>query len=156
MQALLILAAAAALLTDADVRGFVARQETAWNSGQLDRYFAGFTPDATFTDQAYVGDKPPVLYGTSTLADARAQARRALAKGPLREAGAVVRVEIAGTSARVTSRVSSAVATRAGARRLCATRVQTLVLASGRIRSKGQTDTYIRCSAGWPVPPAGG
>jgi len=137
-------------ITEADIRAFVARQEQAWNAGDLDRYFAGFTPDARFTDQAYVGDKPPVPYGTSTLAQARAQARRAAARGRTREAGEVRRIEIAadGASARVTSRVGSAVAADGKVRRLCASRVQTLTLAAGRLRSAGQTDTYVRCRGG--------
>ena len=156
---LLVLAAGPALaqpritdapITEGAVRAFVARQEQAWNAGDLDRYFAGFTPDARFTDQAYVGDKPPVPYGTSTLAQARAQARRAAARGHTREAGEVRRIEIAadGASARVTSRVGSAVTTAGKVRRLCASRVQTLVLARDRLRSTGQVDTYVNCRGG--------
>ena len=134
-------------ITDQDVRAFVARQERAWNAGDLARYFAGFTPDARFTDQAYVGDKPPVPYGTSTLAEARAQAAKT--RGRSREASEVMRVEIAadGRSAHVTSRVGSTVTTAGRVRHLCAGRVQTLVLAGGALRSRGQTDTYIRCRA---------
>jgi hypothetical protein len=45
----------------------------------------------------------------------------------------------------VTSRVGSAVTTAGRVRRLCASRIQTLVLAGGGLRSRGQTDTYIRC-----------
>ena len=52
---LLVLIAAPAFgqgrITEADVHGFLARQEQAWNAARLDAYFAGFTPDATFTDQ---------------------------------------------------------------------------------------------------------
>ena len=80
-------------ITDGAVHAFVARQEAAWNAGDFDRYFAGFTPDARFTDQAYVGDKPPVPYGTSTLAQAQTQARRAAARS--RERAEVRRIEIA-------------------------------------------------------------
>ena len=149
---LLVLIAGPALaqsrITDGDVRAFVARQERAWNAGDLGVYFAGFTPDATFTDQAYVGDKPPVPYGTSTLAQARAQAGRT--KGRSREASQVMRIEIArdGRSARVASRVGSTVTTAGKTRRLCASRVQTVVLAGGSLRSRGQTDTYIHCRGG--------
>jgi len=151
---LLALAAGPALaqarINEADIRGFVARQEAAWNAGDLGRYFEGFTPDARFTDQAYVGDKPPVPYGTSTLAQARAQARRAATRGRAREAGEVRRIEIAadGRSARVTSRVGSTVQDAGKVRRLCASRVQTLTLAAGRLRSAGQTDTYVKCRGG--------
>src|SRR6185295_10069764 len=130
---LLVLIAAPALaqarLTDDNVRAFVARQERAWNAGDLTRYFAAFTPDARFTDQAYVGDKPPVPYGTATVAEARAQARKAAKAGKAHEAGEILRVEIApdGRSARVTSRETSTVPAAGRTRRLCATRVQTLI-----------------------------
>jgi hypothetical protein len=148
MVALLATSAhAEARLTDTQARAFVARQQRAWNAGDLERYFTGFTSEARFTDQAYVGDKPPVPYGTSTLAEARTQARRGGARS--REAAEVRRVEIApdGRSARVTSRVGSTVTRDGRVRRLCASRVQTLVLARGAVRSRGQTDTYIRCRA---------
>lgn len=137
-------AAAQARIGEADVRAFVAAQEAAWNAGRLDTFFAAFTPDATFTDQAYQGDKPPVPYGTSTLAEARALTRKAFAKAPSREAARVFRIAVAadGRSAQVVTSVGI----RNGSRRLCASRVQTLVpAADGGLRSKGQTDTYIRC-----------
>ena len=133
-------------ISEPQVRAFVLRQEQAWNAGQLSRYFAAFTPDARFTDQAYVGEgKPPVPYGTSTLAQARALARKSAASKP-HETGRVTRIAIAadGRSARVSSSVFSTVK----ARRLCAARVQTLVLTGGQLRSTGQTDTYIRCRGG--------
>lgn len=140
-------ALAEARLTDGQVRAFVARQEQAWNAGALDRYFSAFTPDARFTDQAYVGDKPPVLYGTSTLAQARAQARRAGRDTKTREAGQLLRVEIAadGRSARIASNETSIVEKAGRTRRLCATRTQTLDFSGGRVRSRGQTDTFIKC-----------
>lgn len=147
------LAAAPALaqsrrITEADIRAFAARQEAAWNAQEFDRYFAGFTPDARFTDQAYVGDKPPVPYGTSTLAEARAQARRTAVRS--RERGEVRRMVIApdGRTATVTSRVGSAVTTDGRTRRLCASRVQTLILAGGRLRVSSQVDTYVNCRGG--------
>lgn len=133
-------------ITEADVRAFVARQEAAWNDAAFDRYFAGFTPDARFTDQAYVGqDKAPVPYGTSTLAEARAQARKAAARS--RERGEVLRIQIApdGRTAKVTARVGSAVVAHGRTRRLCASRVLTLTLAGGQLRSTGQVDTYVNC-----------
>jgi len=137
-----------AAVTDAAVRAFVARQEAAWNAGALDRFFAGFTPDARFTDQAYVGDKPPVPYGTSTLAQARTQSRRTLAKGASREAGRIVRLRIAadGRSAQVVSRVAATLRSDGKTRRLCASRGQALVLRDGRLLSTGQTDTFYKCS----------
>ncbi|WP_397420028.1 nuclear transport factor 2 family protein [Phenylobacterium sp.] len=135
-------------ITDADVRAFLARQEQAWNQGDLDRFFAAFTPDARFTDQAYVGDKPPVVYGVSTLAEARAQARRTKARSL--ERGEVRRIDIAadGRIARITSRVGSTVTADGRTRRLCASRAQTLTLINGRLRSTGQTDTYVNCRGG--------
>jgi len=139
-------ALAQATLTDAAVRAFVARQEAAWNAGALDRYFGGFTPEARFTDQAYVGDKPPVPYGTSTLAEARAQSRRT--KGASHETGRVVSLRIAadGRSAQVVTRIEAMIRTDGKTRRLCASRGQALVLRGGRILSTGQTDTFFKCS----------
>jgi hypothetical protein len=130
-------------VTEADARAFVARQEEAWNAGRLDAWFAAFTPDASFTDQAYNGAKPPVPYGTSTLSEAKAQTRKAFAKAPSKEAARVFRIAVApdGRSAEVVTSVGI----RNGPRRLCASRVQTLVAAAGGLKSKGQTDTYIRC-----------
>lgn len=135
-------------ITHAAARAFVARQEQAWNAGDFSRYFAAFTANATFTDQAYVGDKPPVPYGTSSLAEAHAQAGRTRARS--RELGQVMRIQIArdGRAARVVSRVGSTVTQDGRTRRLCASRVQTLVLAGGALRSRGQTDTYVRCRGG--------
>ena len=142
-------ALAQAPITDAAARAFVARQEKAWNAGRLDPYFAAFTPDATFTDQAYVGDKPPVPYGTSTLAQARAQARKTLARSKTREAGGVTRIRIAadGRSAQVVSNVTSTVDTGGKVRRLCAYRGQALVLRGGKLLSNGQTDTFFKCAS---------
>lgn len=142
---------AAAEIREADARAFVARQEAAWNAGQLDRYFANFTTDATFTDQAYVGDKPPVPYGTSTRDEARANARKAFAKTPTpREAGRVLRVEMApdGRSARVVSVVGSTVWDQGRARKLCATRHQALIETKAGLRSVSRTDTYVKCRGG--------
>lgn len=141
-------AAAQAPVTEAAARAFVARQEAAWNAGQLDRYFAGFTPSATFTDQAYVGDKPPVPYGTSRLAEAKTQAARAFARSKIRETGHVTRVQVAadGRSARVVSSVASTVETAGKVRSLCAYRGQALVLQGGRLLSNGKTDTFFKCS----------
>lgn len=133
-------------ITEAEIRAFAARQEQAWNAGDLERYFRGFTPDARFTDQAYVGDKPPVPYGASTVAQAREQAGRT--RGRSRERGEIRRIEIAadGRSAVVTSRVGSLVQTSGKPRRLCASRIQTLVASPAGLRASGQTDTFVKCS----------
>jgi len=136
-------------LTEAAVRDFVARQEQAWNAGALDRFFAGFAPDAQFTDQAFVGaDKPPVPYGTSTLAQAHAQSRRALAKSRSREAGRIISLRLApdGRSAQVVSRITTTLETGGKVRRLCASRGQAVILRDGRLVSRGQTDTFLKCS----------
>ena len=135
-----------ARMGEADARAFVARQEQAWNAGALDRYFAAFTPDARFTDQAYVGDKPPVSYGTATLAQARLQAGKSRPGAKPQEAGRILRIAL--TRDGHTAQVESSVVSRVGGRRLCATRMQTLILAHGTLRSRGQTDTYIRCRRG--------
>jgi hypothetical protein len=136
-------------ITETQARAFVARQEAAWNAGDLDRYFAGFTPEARFTDQAYVGDKPPVPYGTSTVAEARAQAGKTLARSRTRETGQVTRVRIAADrrSAQVVSNVASTVDTGGKVRHLCAYRGQALVLRGGRLLSNGQTDTFFKCAS---------
>lgn len=133
-------AAAEPRLTDADARAFVARQQEAWNARRLDAWFAAFTPDATFTDQAYNGAKPPVPYGTSTLKEARSLIRRAAST---RETARVFRVTVAadGRSAVVVTSVG----VQAGPRRLCLSRAQTLVATPPGLRSRGQTDTLIRC-----------
>lgn len=137
---------AEAPLTEARVRAFVQRQERAWNAGDLAAYFALYTTDARFTDQARTGDRL-IPYGTSTAAQARAQAKRFLAGAKVRETGQVLRVDIApdGRSARVLAREVSVIATPARTRRSCAERVQTVVLVGGQLRSTGQTDTVVRC-----------
>lgn len=153
---LLILAVAVAgpalaqsALTEATVRAFLARQEQAWNAGALGAYFAGFTPDARFTDQAYVGDKPPVPYGTSTLVEAKAQSHRARVRGRSREDGRIVSLRISsdGRAAQVVSRVTTTVESAGKTRRLCASRGQAVVLRGGRLFSTGQTDTFFKCSS---------
>lgn len=152
LLATLLLTATPALaqsaITDAQVRAFVARQEQTWNAGKVDAYFAAFTPEARFTDQAYAGDEPPVSYGTSTLAQARAQARKAFARSKVAEAGQVTEIRIAddGRSARVVSRVTFVVSSDGKVRRTCAYRGQALVLRDGRLLSNGQTDTIYKCA----------
>lgn len=130
-------------VTDAVVRAFVLRQERAWNGARLNDFYAAFTADAAFTDQAWQGDKPPVVYGTATLSQARIQSAKALARAPSREAGRVFRIETAADGA--SARVVTSVVITTGARQLCASREQTLVVTPKGLLSKGQTDTYIRC-----------
>jgi hypothetical protein len=140
--------AATPRLTEAAVRAFVARQEAAWNARDLAAYGATFAPDARFVDQARGSDNRIVPYGASTLAEAAAQARRFFAKSRVRETATVDRVEIAadGASARVVGHAVSRIETAGKPpRTLCAQTEQTLVLFRGRILSRGQTDTAVRC-----------
>lgn len=143
-------AAAQDRVTEAEARAFVARQERLWNAGDLGAYFAGFTDDARFTDRAYVGDEPPVPYGTSTRAEAERLARRARARGRATETGRVLRVELApdGASARVVLAVGSTVSDKGGPRRLCAARYVTLVRDEGGVRARERIDTYVKCRGG--------
>ncbi|MDB5423512.1 MAG: hypothetical protein JWQ29_928 [Phenylobacterium sp.] len=149
--ALLILAgpalAAPPRLTEPQVRAFVARQARAWNAGDLGAYFATFTPDARFADQALGNDNRIVPYGVSTVAQARAQARKTLAKSKLRETSAIATVTLApgGRAARVTASTVSEIAGAGGVRRVCALRVETLALTPAGLRATGQTDTIVRC-----------
>ena len=134
-------------ITDAAARAFIARQERAWNSGDLAAYFAGYAPGATFTDQAYVGDKPPVPYGTSTLPQARAQVRKALTRSKASETAQIQRITPTadGRAVIVVARVASTLQTAGKTRRLCAVRRQTLISHQGRALSSGKTDTYYPC-----------
>lgn len=142
-------ASAAPGLTDPQVRGFVERQSRAWNAGDLAAYFATFTPDARFTDQALSNENKVVPYGSSSLAQARAQTRKVLAKSKVRETSTVSAVAIApgGRTARVTAGTASQITSPGAVRRVCALRVQSLALTPAGLRSTGQTDTIVRCRA---------
>lgn len=140
-------AAQAAELSEATARAFAQRQESAWNARDLDGYFALFTPDARFTDQTRTPKGEMISYGTSDLAKAKAQSRKFLAGATSMERGSVESVTLApgGGSARVLGHKTTTVTTAGRARRVCARTDQTLVLRGGAIRSKGQTDTIVRC-----------
>lgn len=142
-----VAAHAAPRLTEPEVRAFVDRQSRAWNAGDLAGYFALYAPGATFTDQGRAKDGRTALYGTSTVAEARRQARRAFAGAKVRETSAVRAVRIApdGRSAVVDSTVDTAITRGARTRRSCAERTQTLVATPAGLRSKGQTDTVVFC-----------
>jgi hypothetical protein len=139
--------AQAGKLTDTGVRAFVGRQELAWNKHDLKGYFAGFSPDAAFVDQALSSENKIVPYGRSTLAEARRQTARMAARSQLHEDGMVQTVKIApdGRSALVTSQVTARITTRGAIRLSCVRRAQTVVLAGVAIQSKGQIDTVVRC-----------
>lgn len=140
----LILLAAAAL-TDAQVRAFLDQQERLWNAGDLAGYYAAFRPDAVFVDQYRTPGGEIVPYGKSALAEARTQSRKFRAASKVSETHQVVRVTVSGASAQVLARVTSRISGKPGNRTTCAERRQDLVLAAGRIRSRGQTDTFMRC-----------
>ena len=84
--------AQAAGLGEEQVRGFVARQEAAWNRGDLAGYFAGFTRDAVFADQYRTPSGVVVPYGQSSLIQARAQSRRSRASAQISETSRVMRI----------------------------------------------------------------
>lgn len=146
LAAMIALPAAAASLTDAEIRRFLTRQEDAWNARRFDAYFAGFTADAVFVDQART-PKEIIPYGRSSLAQARALARKAARST---ERGTVRRIEVApdGRSARVLGYEVTTIDQAGKPRRVCAETEQRLVLQGGRILSKGQTDSIVRCRGG--------
>ena len=137
----------AAPLGQGEVRAFLAQQQRAWNAGALDAYFAGFTPDATFTDQYRTPAGQVVPYGVSTLPQARNQSRKFRAGASISEAAQILDISsaAAGGSAEVVSRVVSQIGGAHGVRVTCATRRERLVLAGGRLKSTGQIDTFSRC-----------
>lgn len=141
-------AQAAPRLTEAQARAFAQKQEAAWNARDLDGYFALFTKDAVFIDQTRdVKHGGMIPYGASGLPQARAQAAKFLAGATSVERGTIDRVEIArdGTSARLIGREVTTIQSKGRTRKACAETEQILVLVGGQIRSKGQTDTIIRC-----------
>jgi hypothetical protein len=151
MAALLFAAVAQAApqrLTEAAVRAFVARQEAAWNARDLKAFEAALTPDARFVDQARGSDNRIVPYGASSRAEATAQARRVFATSRIHAMSTVDRVEIAadGRQARVLAHEVSRIETPGKPpRTLCAETEQVVVLTAGRLLSRGQTDTAVRC-----------
>ncbi|MET0293451.1 MAG: hypothetical protein ABW042_00420, partial [Phenylobacterium sp.] len=133
-------------ITEAQARDFLGRQERAWNARRLDDYFAGFTPDAVFVDQ-HVTPKETIVYGRSTLAQAKAAARRFLKASTSVEASQLRAVRIAadGRSAQVLGYQVSTVTTAGRIRHVCANTEERLVLSGGAIRSRGQTDSIVNC-----------
>jgi hypothetical protein len=129
------------------VIAFVARQDRAWNAADLAAYFASFTPTATFTLQARANDNRIVPYGTSTLAEARAQARRFFAKSKGQEASRLLSVSRPSPSGavRVFTFVASRLETDGQVRASCARREQVLEPRGQQLRSRGQVDIVIRC-----------
>jgi len=144
IAAILALAAASAPLSDAEVRAFVARQERAWNAGDLDAYFAAFAPSALFADKAANGAEL-ITYGVSTVAEARANSRRLMAKSTVRETGQVLTVNIGPGGAKVLTRVVTRIETSARVRMVCADRVQEVRPTPQGLKSFRQTDYIRRC-----------
>lgn len=134
-------------VTEPQVRAFVQRQSRAWNAGDLAGYFALFTPQARFTEQARARDGRVVPYGTSTVAQARDQARRFFAGAKAKETTTIRGVAIApdGRSVRVTADEVSLTVRAGRTRRTCAERLQTIVATPQGLRSTGQIDTLVRC-----------
>jgi hypothetical protein len=147
----LSLVAAAPAITEAQVRALLARQEKAWNAGDLTRWAATFSADATFTDQARSNENTIVPYGTSTLAQAEAVVRRTIAKGQGRalESGEVARVTIDGRTAAAVTHV----VIRGERRVSCVERSETFQLRGARLVATRQVDTVVRC-ASQPRPAA--
>lgn len=142
-------AAAPARITEAQVRRLAEAQSRAWNAGDLGRYFASFSPTARFTDQALGSDNRVQPYGVSTLAEARTQSRRTLARSKVRETLAPGAVTFAPDrrSARMAAIVVTEIATGRARRRVCAQRVETFALTASGLRATALTDTVVRCRA---------
>lgn len=139
--------AAPSRLDEAQVRAFVSRQSKAWNAGDLEGFYALFTPDAVFSDAARAPDGEVFPYGSSSLSQAKAQSQRALAGARAHETTTIRSVAIArdGASAKVVSREVSVITAHGRTRRSCAERVQTIVATRKGLRSKGQADSIVRC-----------
>jgi hypothetical protein len=137
--------AAPAGITEPQARAFVARQSRAWNAGDLDGYFGLYTPGAVFRQAARGSDNRLVPYGASSLKEARAQARRFFAASKARETSTVAAVAIHGRQAEVASRTVATVVSAGRSRRVCSERVESLVLTPQGLRSRGQSETIVRC-----------
>jgi hypothetical protein len=135
--------ASPARVTEPEVRAFVARQSKAWNAGDLAAFFALFTPDAQFRDQALASDNKVYPYGTSTLAQARARSRHAFEGHRLQEATTIRSIAIAADGR--SARVAADIVTTIGPRRSCARREQVVTATPAGLRSTGETDTVVRC-----------
>jgi hypothetical protein len=137
-------------LTDADVRAFVARQERPGTRAAR-RLFRRLHRRRALHRPGLPGDKPPVPYGTSTLAQARAQApRRSRRQGPARPAESFA--SRSPPTAPRPGRLPRGFHARGRrpVRRLCATE-SSGGARQGRLRSRGQTDTFIDAADSPPL-----
>jgi hypothetical protein len=140
-------ALAAPTITEPTARAFVERQDRAWNAGDLKRFFATYGAGAVFVSQGRNSQGGVTLYGRSTVAEARAQARRTFARSKPRQQTIVDRVLIAPDrrSATVAGRQITRIETGGQVRTYCGETQQRLALANGRMVSQGQIDTAVRC-----------
>lgn len=144
---LLATAAQAAPIVDRDVRALVERQREAWSRGDLDAYFATFSGKAVFTDQARGSDNAIVPYGSSSMAEARRNARRAFLKGRIVERIVIKAVAISkdGSGAAVVADVHTRLEGPQGVRLSCAERLEAFVDTARGLKAVSQTDTLVRC-----------
>jgi hypothetical protein len=140
-------AQAATGISEAEVRALVERQRQAWSRGDLDAYFATFAANARFTDEARGSDNAIVPYGSSTVAEARRNARRSLATTKIAEEVAIKAVAISadGRGAAIVADVRTRLETADGVRWSCAERVESFARLPQGLRAIGQTDTLVRC-----------
>jgi hypothetical protein len=145
--ALLATAAQAAPVAEAEVRALVERQRQAWSRGDLDAYFATFAPGARFTDQARGSDNGIVPYGSSTVAEARRNARKALAKAKISEEVTIKAFAVSadGIGAAVVADVRTRLEGADGVRWSCAERLEAFAKLRHGLRAVSQTDTLVRC-----------
>lgn len=136
-----------ARLSEPQVRDLVARQERAWNAGDLAAWAATYAPGAVFTDQALGSDNRIVPYGQSRLPEALAQARRTLRRSKVEESVRIRRVSISadGRGAAALADVRTRIETRGAVRWSCAERLESMALVRGRLKTVRQTDTLVRC-----------
>lgn len=141
-------AAAAARLDEAAVRAFLARQEAAWNGRDAQAFAATFASDAVFVDQSETPGGGVIVNGRSNLREATVQASRFFARARFRETSSIDRVTVSadGRSAQVAGRERTEIEHEgARPRVLCARVDQALALVHGRLLSRGQTETQVRC-----------
>jgi hypothetical protein len=125
----------------------VERQDAAWNRGDLTTYFKTFTANARFIAQARTPSGQLVPYGASTVTQARAQARRFMAKSRGVDRTIIASIQISADARRATvlGRKLSLVTSAGRTRRICSEVAQIIDLEHGRPMSGGQTETLVAC-----------
>lgn len=139
--------AAAETITDAEIRTLAARQAERLGAGDVDGYAATFAPGAVFTQQALGSNNAVVPYGQASLAEARVQLARTLARSQVRETVDVraVVLSASGRGAALRAFVRTRVTTEGRVRESCAWRIAGVARIGGRLRTVSQTDTLVRC-----------